>query len=191
MPERRARMLSFAETAIVSVPVVAPSTWMSEPAETVVAAAPVPLPRFMSEDEEEAEQQIMASRGRVLVSPASTTSRRIAMPTPQVEVAVAPPAPAATISVAEPEAVEVQEQSAAAVEPEQDLVPEPYRPRFAELAEEPPFTPLPRDFASDFPAGFRGAPDGQRGSSPASLFNDEEESHADLERPAFMRRAKF
>src|ERR1700727_1607972 len=43
MPERRARMLDVEATPVVSVPVVAPDSWMKEPA---------PL-RFMSEEEEE------------------------------------------------------------------------------------------------------------------------------------------
>ncbi len=67
MPERRARMLSVEETAVLSVPVVAPDNWMHEgdkesrarepqPKQQVEpepepAKAPAP-PRFMSEDED-------------------------------------------------------------------------------------------------------------------------------------------
>lgn len=48
MPERRARMLSVEDAPIVSVPVVASDTWMSEE-----PAAPVePSARFLSEEEE-------------------------------------------------------------------------------------------------------------------------------------------
>ena len=43
MPERRARMLSVEETPMISVPVMAPQTWLEEP------AAPA---RFLSQDEE-------------------------------------------------------------------------------------------------------------------------------------------
>jgi cell division protein FtsZ len=51
MPERRARMLSVEESAVVSVPVVAPGNWMREPAPE---PEPEPKPaRFMSEDEDE------------------------------------------------------------------------------------------------------------------------------------------
>jgi cell division protein FtsZ len=51
MPERRARMLSVEEAAVVSVPVVAPGNWMREPAPE---PEPEPKPaRFMSEDEDE------------------------------------------------------------------------------------------------------------------------------------------
>jgi cell division protein FtsZ len=51
MPERRARMLSVEDAAVVSVPVVAPGNWMRE-------AAPEPEPepkpaRFMSQEEDE------------------------------------------------------------------------------------------------------------------------------------------
>jgi cell division protein FtsZ len=57
MPERRARMLSVEEAPVLSVPVVAPDTWMREPAPEPVAAAPelepVPeRPRFLSEEED-------------------------------------------------------------------------------------------------------------------------------------------
>jgi hypothetical protein len=51
MPERRARMLSVEESAVVSVPVVAPGNWMREPASDP-DSEPKPA-RFMSEDEDE------------------------------------------------------------------------------------------------------------------------------------------
>src|SRR6204780_1211090 len=51
MPERRARMLSVEESPVVSVPVVAPDTWLRESAETPVSSVPTPL-RFMSEEED-------------------------------------------------------------------------------------------------------------------------------------------
>jgi cell division protein FtsZ len=50
MPERRARMLNVAEDPVVSVPVVAPDSWMQEPLGEVAPARP--RARFMSEDEE-------------------------------------------------------------------------------------------------------------------------------------------
>ena len=50
MPERRARMLNVAEEPIISVPVMAPDSWMRE-AETV-AVAVQPRARFLSEEEE-------------------------------------------------------------------------------------------------------------------------------------------
>ncbi len=44
MPERRARMLSVEEAPVISVPVIAPDTWLHDP-------APEPV-RFLSQDEE-------------------------------------------------------------------------------------------------------------------------------------------
>jgi cell division protein FtsZ len=52
MPERRARMLSVEEAPVVSVPVMAPDSWMREAAEAAVASAAATAPRFMSEDDE-------------------------------------------------------------------------------------------------------------------------------------------
>jgi cell division protein FtsZ len=51
MPERRARMWSVEDAAVVSVPVVAPGNWMREPApEPEPEAKPA---RFMSQEEDE------------------------------------------------------------------------------------------------------------------------------------------
>ena len=98
MPERRARMLSVEEISGVSVPVVAPDTWLRESAGPPPPPAAPPAPRFMSEDEdpqEEAESDV-------------------------------------------PEFVTASS-----------------RPHFAEIAEEPVYVPLPRDYASDFGNGGR------------------------------------
>jgi cell division protein FtsZ len=67
------------------------------------------------------------------------------------------------------------------------------RPQFAELAEEPAYTPLPRDYASDFGNGVRGpsAPDGPAQSAAAPYSTPGEEAERDLDVPAFMRRLKF
>jgi cell division protein FtsZ len=51
MPERRARMLSVEESPVISVPVVAPDTWMREPAQPPIVPA-APAPRFLSEEDE-------------------------------------------------------------------------------------------------------------------------------------------
>jgi len=48
MPERRARMLSVEEAPVISVPVVAPDTWLKDP-----ASEPA---RFLSQDEETEEE---------------------------------------------------------------------------------------------------------------------------------------
>jgi cell division protein FtsZ len=55
MPERRARMLNVAEEPIISVPVMAPDTWMHDQ-ETVAVAAP-PRARFLSEEEDTRESR--------------------------------------------------------------------------------------------------------------------------------------
>ncbi len=57
MPERRARMLEVEATPVVSVPVVAPGSWMKEP-----EFEPPPLKplRFLSEEEEDAEPESFA-----------------------------------------------------------------------------------------------------------------------------------
>ena len=70
----------------------------------------------------------------------------------------------------------------------------PARPQFAELAEEPAYTPLPRDYASDFGNGVRGpvAPEERAAQPTAAAFTGNgEEAERDLDVPAFMRRLKF
>jgi cell division protein FtsZ len=166
MPERRARMLSVAETPVLSVPVVAPGTWLKEP-ETVTAPAPL---RFQSEEEDERENEAMVRLAEpAFFSASASTGAQVS-------------ASAAAVVVAEEP------------EPETDLVATPARPRFAELAEEPAYTPLPRDYASDFSSGMRApaasAFDEQR--VPATLFSaSDEETERDLDVPAFMRRSQF
>ena len=80
MPERRARMLNVEDAPVVSVPVVAPGTWMREPEPEPVPAAP----RFMSEEEESgAEEPIffasaaprVATTVTVAAAPAVTADR--------------------------------------------------------------------------------------------------------------------
>ena len=135
MPERRARMLNVEEAPVISVPVVAPDNWLSDPAP--VAASPAPA-RFLSEDEE-----------------------------------------------AGLEAVEVEEP---------ELVGAPARPQFAEIAEEPAYTPLPRDYAADFGAIARNAAVQEPyAAQPANATFAEaaEEEERDLDVPAFMRRLQF
>jgi cell division protein FtsZ len=53
MPERRARMLNVEDVPVVSVPVVAPGTWMREPEPEPAPAGP----RFMSEAEDAAASE--------------------------------------------------------------------------------------------------------------------------------------
>jgi cell division protein FtsZ len=77
---------------------------------------------------------------------------------------------------------------------EPELIAAPARPQFAELAEEPAYTPLPRDYAPDFGKAARGqAPsEDQAPQSTTALFTGAaEEADRDLDVPAFMRRLKF
>lgn len=80
------------------------------------------------------------------------------------------------------------------VEPEAELVGAPSRPKFAELSEEPAYTPLPRDFASDMGNGMHAAetPDHRAHTAPTALFVEPgAEQERDLDVPAFMRRLQF
>ena len=70
----------------------------------------------------------------------------------------------------------------------------PARPKFAELAEEPAFVPLPRDYASDFGNGVQVPAELEeqiikQAVSPFATATEEEDR--DLDVPAFMRRLKF
>jgi len=135
---------------------------------------------------------------------------REAAPAPSVEIT---PAPARFLSEEEePDEEELEADqpailSAAAAAPkarvetkkartaeEPELVAAPVRPQFAELAEEPAYSPLPRDYASDFGNGVRtpGAPE-EQAAQPAAAFVKEhgEDVERDLDVPAFMRRIKF
>jgi cell division protein FtsZ len=192
MPERRARMLSVEETPVVSVPVVAPSNWMKEP-------APPPAPvsfRFQSEVEEpdsnsdsnSDEEEMYSENEPVFFAASASTAVQV-----NVGQVSAVQGSVGQVSVGGP-AVEVADEPHSHVEP--DLVPTPYRPRFAEMAEEPVYTPLPRDYASDFTPSLRApatsAAEEHRAPAAASLFNDaDDQTQRDLDVPAFMRRSQF
>jgi cell division protein FtsZ len=76
---------------------------------------------------------------------------------------------------------------------EEEMVATPARPKFAELSEEPVYTPLPRDYATDFggvraPAGL----DELRAKSASAIYTEgDEATQRDLDTPAFMRRLQF
>ncbi|MGB6687411.1 MAG: cell division protein FtsZ [Terracidiphilus sp.] len=168
MPDRRARMLNVAEMPVVSVPVVTAGNWMRETA-PVLASAP---PRFQSEDEEPEQERIAAGEPAFFAVSAAA-------------------APQNGNSSATAKAARESKRKA-----DSDPEAESARPRFAELAEEPVYTPLPRDYASDFTSAARGpatpAEEEQRTPSAAALFSKaEEESEHDLDVPAFMRRGQF
>jgi hypothetical protein len=67
------------------------------------------------------------------------------------------------------------------------------RPQFAEMAEEPSYTPLPRDYAPDFGSGTRAAAEQeeQRAQTATKFPETDEESQRDLDTPAFLRRLRF
>jgi cell division protein FtsZ len=77
-------------------------------------------------------------------------------------------------------------------EEEPELVGAPSRPQFAEIAEA--YTPLPRDFASDFGSGTRSATTAEdhipAPSSPR-FADPGHETERDLDVPAFMRRMQY
>ncbi len=76
MPERRARMLNVEETPVVSVPVVAPSTWMRE-------RGPAPEParaRFLSEAEETLAENVDNGFLFAAAAPGVATTVKVAGP---------------------------------------------------------------------------------------------------------------
>ena len=187
MPERRSRMLDVASTPVMSVPVIAPDTWMREP-----KAAPL---RFMSEIEEEAvREQWMAEVEPVPVASATAPhaapvsapiAQAVAMPAaalsePAPEI-VAHPAPSmatpATPAVPVPQ-IQVHRtvvETAETAHPEPVAEPQfehtftsrfgyeeenqapPAAPRFAELAEPPAYPTAQRNYPA-YPNEMRAFP---------------------------------
>jgi len=98
MPERRARMLSVEEAPVLSVPVVAPDTWMHEPAPEPEAAVPEPeRPRFLSEEEEEHAEDEEDGSGYFAASATATATNE-----PEVEAEQEPAAVPQFAELAEP-----------------------------------------------------------------------------------------
>jgi cell division protein FtsZ len=190
MPERRARMLSIGdvrvvEEPVVSVPVIAPGNWMNEPAVPVVAKANTPAP-FLSEVEDDGTVEAAQSDEPVFFASSAP--------------AVAGKASAAA-KAREGEVIREPEfdnpfgsgfdSGFGAGEPE--LVAAAARPQFAEMSEEPSYSPLPRDYASDFAGGVRGMEAEEHRAQPVTaLFPETDEaSQRDLDTPAFLRRSRF
>jgi cell division protein FtsZ len=184
MPERRARMLSVEETPVVSVPVsvpvVAPDNWMrepvqeAEPAPPVVQAAPAAPapPRFMSQDEDPADEQAFFFSSR----------------TPSVETTVTVAAPQAR-----PEPEMALEPVVVAAAPEERFI-DPVLDPALELAVEPELPRQPRDYASDLVQALRNASEQQEmtAGQATSLFAESNAvAERDLDVPAFLRRLKF
>jgi cell division protein FtsZ len=175
MPERRARMLTVEDAPVVSVPlvsvpVVAPENWMRDPAPALVS------PRFLSQEEEEKEKEA-AQRAMAVCHPCFFSPEALAAGSADVA--------APRLTVVEPPAERESRQ-----EPEA----EDAKPLFTDIDEEPSYTPLPRDYASDFGSGLRApsAADEYRAQPALVLFTDpDEESFRELETPTFMRRMQF
>jgi len=128
--------------------------------------APEPA-RFLSEDEDGAEEQAFFS-------------------------ATAPVTASFQVTAA-PAAVAVAEETQFDADPLEELG-MPARPQFAELCEEPTYTPLPRDYASDFGSGARAAAtnDERRSKPGSSLFTETGAGgENDLDTPTFLRRSQF
>jgi cell division protein FtsZ len=164
MPERRARMLDVEDGPVVSVPVLAGENWMAEPV--------------------------------------GATARGSVAPVIEFDVPAAPPAPRFLSEDEEPEEAKPASPRVAAtrrdafddsrMEPE--LVGAPARPRFAELADDPGFTSLPRDYASDLGDGVNPpeAVEERRPQPVGALFTEPAtDADRDLDVPAFMRRRQF
>ena len=185
MPERRARMLDVEEALVLSVPVVAPDSWMKETGQNPAAA---PL-RFMSEVEEEVEQYAQLKSWTGTPEPASVPDAEpvvVQASAVQAPVAVAA-APAAAPADVNSGPLSLREFGGRfSYEPEAPAV--PVRPRFAELAEAPTYAPLPRDYATEMHPAV--SPD--RSQSGSAIFGHvSEPDHADLDVPAFLRRGQF
>jgi cell division protein FtsZ len=169
MPERRARMLDVEAIPVVSVPVMAPDSWMREP-----DAAPPRIPlRFMSEVEDEADEADEADEG-----------------TPEAEADFEAPAAAPVEDVVAhsddvPPIVESMTYMnvAPSIFPDVESVPGiAARPRFSELEETSGYTPVREAVA----------PLASPPLFPASREKDHAaEYHTDLDVPAFLRRGQY
>ncbi len=176
MPERRARMLTVEESPVVSVPMdpaplvsvplLASGNWLRES-----ASSPQPAPlRFLSQDEEEEEDEQDGQHADGTGAP---------HPSNEPAFFSAPPLAA---SAAAFEATEPEPPAA------------PARPKFAELAEEPLYAPLPGNHASQLAADGRGPEAREDHRAPAATnisATDDGEEHPDLDTPAFLRRIQF
>jgi len=80
-----------------------------------------------------------------------------------------------------------------AEEPEPEREPAAAGLEFAEMAEEPSYKPLPRDYSSDFGKDVRGPAALEELRQPATaLFPDSDEaSLRELDTPTFLRRFQF
>jgi hypothetical protein len=174
--------MTVAEEPVVSVPVVAPGNWMNEAAVPVIAKASIPAPFLSQAEDEETVETAETGESFFFASSTPAVASKVSVATKPKDAVVIP----------EPEFDNQFGSGFGSGEPE--LVAAAARPQFAEMSEEPSYTPLPRDYASDFGSGVRGASETeeQRAKPTTALFPEpEEESHRDLDTPAFLRRLRF
>jgi cell division protein FtsZ len=166
MPARRARMLDVENIPVLSVPVMATESWMQEGGPGVKVSAP-PVIEF--------------------VAPAPPPAPRFLSEDEEPE----PSRPAAQRGMVA-QGPAAFDDSYVETEPKQ--VAAAARPKFAEMEEEPVYTPLPRDYASETGNGVHapGAVEEQRPQPAAALFAEAAaNAERDLDVPAFMRRVQF
>jgi cell division protein FtsZ len=189
-PDRRSRMLDVEAVPVVSVPVVAPDSWMKEP-------DPAPL-RFMSEDEDDADtanwEQNESPEAVTVPAPAMAHTAahapaQVAVPV-HAAARVAETVPASSAPVHEaPRAFSHAALPGTSPAPAIDTRPEP-RPEFrldAELAREfaARFTYEPETQAAPPPPRFAEL------SEPPAFPASTQDEHSDLDVPAFLRRGQF
>ena len=208
MPERRARMLTVEEAPLISVPVMSLDSWMHETGPAVEAATA----RFLSQVEEEEKTSELVKEPIPIRKPAPAAVEGTFFATHEAvvdEPLVTGPVFAEEVAASVP--VEHEPVFAAAIngkngngfhhaelhvehEAEVEAVHELPKPKFAELAEEPAYTLLPKEYAA---GGFGNASQAavaidERTTQPATLFPESEgDGERDLDVPAFMRRLQF
>jgi cell division protein FtsZ len=198
MPERRARMLTVEESPVISVPVLSSETWMREPASVpMMADEPMTVPvqqaaAYIPQPVRQAEPAAFIPEpapAPALVQAAPPPPRFMSEMEEIDEPAVVP------TSLAAPRVEATQSKVERDMKAFEDLFVDtaplgPSRPRFAELGEESPFKPLPRDFAGDLGNGVR--PPAPAEQPVAALFAEKrDDMERDLDVPAFMRRMQF
>ncbi|MGA2352644.1 MAG: cell division protein FtsZ [Terracidiphilus sp.] len=196
MPERRARMLSVDSAPVISIPMnsasrvsVSLAASADTPreltpervAEFVAEPDPEPAtplePRFLSQEEEEEQEE---DRQPMVTQDNSSGPGMFSASAHYVgsSAAVAPPVEAVTATQTE------------------ELEPElaPARPRFAELSEEPAYTPTRNDSAPEVSAETSRSKiqdDSYPTSAATQTRGITEKQQPDLDKPAFLRRLGF
>jgi hypothetical protein len=180
-------MLSVGEVAVVeepvvSVPVVAPGSWMNEPAPSPEVVVSTVAPFLSQVEEKDTGEEEDSEEGFFFASSAPSVGTNVSFAVHAAESEVA----------RGPEFGSEFSPAYAAREPE--LVAAAARPQFAEIAEEPSYTLLPRDYSLDFGNGLHGLaePEEHRPQQATALFPEmDEASQRDLDTPTFMRRLRF